>query len=137
MSLVSTVGEVCRTGAFGFSERNDLSLGGAKSRRLSISSWFQSAMKIWDFLSLVLLLVQESVLPSGEKQGNPSKPSDSVTLMGCFSPFMSTAYNSKLLKPWRLVEKIRYLLDGWKKGAHDIASRVVSFFSFLELRSIR
>ena len=112
MSLVSTAGEVCRTGAFGFSECTDPSLEGANSSRLRISSWFQFAMKIWDFLSLVLLLVQESVLPSGEKQGNPSKPSDSVTLMGCFSPSMSTTYNSKLLNPWRLVEKMRYLLDG-------------------------
>ena len=42
--------------------------------RRSAASWFQRAMKIWAFLSLVRLEVQEIVSPSGEKVGSPSKP---------------------------------------------------------------
>ena len=60
------------------------------ARALRAASWFQSAMKICEDLSAVRLDVHESLRPSGEKEGRPSKPSEVVTRMGSCWPAAST-----------------------------------------------
>ncbi len=62
----------------------------ASPSSLRAAASFQSAMKIWGFLSAVRLLAQASRLPSGLNTGSPSKPGLSVTRTGWCRPAAST-----------------------------------------------
>ena len=56
--------------------------------------------------------VQQSLLPSGEKTGRPSKPSVKVARTGSCSPIASTMNSSKLAKPSLFAVKTMDLPEG-------------------------
>ena len=58
--------------------------------------------------------VQQSLFPSGEKTGRPSKPSVNVMRTGSFAPLASVRKSSKFAKPSLFAVKMRYSPVGWK-----------------------